>query len=43
MAFLGGLGEGMSQRLVGGYVPLSEYEEAYYRDQEPQAAVGGLT
>ena len=26
-----------------GYVPPSEYEEAYYRDQEPQAAVAGLT
>jgi len=25
-----------------GYIPPSEYEEAYYRDQEPQAAVAGL-
>jgi len=25
-----------------GNVPLAEYEEAYYRDQEPQAAVAGL-
>ena len=26
-----------------GYVPPAEYEEAYYRYQEPQAAVAGLT